>query len=268
MAKGWGQYSAEHLETSREKGFANTALLAKVYEGFLHINEPVRVLDAACGTGFFTRVLAGIPGTEVTGLDIDPALVAAASELAWQAALPVSFVQGDMCGMPFADGAFDVVTSHIVLEMFADKTIPLREMRRVCKPGGWICAMEPVYTSYITWAPGLAEEENRALGLYMTAGRRMGAAVEVPDAMQRVGLTEIETIGWFWGCTVHNGWRNAQRLAAMKAEVEQGFADALTQKERVQLTTVLQRLIDRSAMEMPDDMGVSGMPVLITKGRA
>lgn len=267
MADGWGQYSVEHLEASRAKGFANPALLGKVYEAFLPVAGPVRVLDAACGTGFFTRVLAGIRGAHVTGMDIDPALLAAAEELARQAGLPIRFVQGDMRRLPFEDGAFDVVTSHIVLEVFDDKAAVLREMQRVCRSGGWVCTMEPVYTAYTTWVPGLTDAENRALNLYMTAGRSMGAAVEVPDAMHRIGLAEVETIGWFWGGAVRNGWRNARRLDAMKREADQGFADALTADERVLLTAALDRLEERSDQALPDDLGISGMPVLITKGR-
>jgi len=91
--------------------------------------------------------------------------------------------------------------------------------------------------------------------------------VEVPDAMHRIGLAEVETIGWFWGGAVRNGWRNARRLDAMKREAEQGFADALTADEGAQLTAALDLLKERSDQALPDDLGISGMPVLITKGR-
>jgi ubiquinone/menaquinone biosynthesis C-methylase UbiE len=63
-----------------------------------------RALDAGCGTGIYTTWLSGL-GLNATGLDRDPAMLAAAAGKAPAARL----VEGDVGRLPFADGEFDLV---------------------------------------------------------------------------------------------------------------------------------------------------------------
>jgi ubiquinone/menaquinone biosynthesis C-methylase UbiE len=45
-------------------------------------------------------------------------------------------VTGDVHDLPFPSGSFDVVHAHQVLQHVADPVAALREMVRVCRPGG------------------------------------------------------------------------------------------------------------------------------------
>lgn len=45
--------------------------------------------------------------------------------------------------LPFADGAFDLIVSDFVFEHIADPALVSKELRRILKPGGWICARTP-----------------------------------------------------------------------------------------------------------------------------
>src|SRR5438874_13623420 len=45
-------------------------------------------------------------------------------------------VQGDVCELPFRDGAFDAVVSIQVLEHIQEPRVCVEEMARVLKPGG------------------------------------------------------------------------------------------------------------------------------------
>ncbi len=45
--------------------------------------------------------------------------------------------------LPFADGTFDLIVSDFVFEHIADPLFVSGELRRVLKPGGWICARTP-----------------------------------------------------------------------------------------------------------------------------
>lgn len=92
-----------------------------------------RVLDAGCGSGFPTAELLAA-GNEVVSLDASRAQLDLLGERG-PAARPV---QGDLARLPFADGAFDAVTSlfaviHVPREQHRDV---LREFRRVLGPGG------------------------------------------------------------------------------------------------------------------------------------
>lgn len=95
----------------------------------------LRVLDLACGGGRHLAELAE-HGFRSTGLDLSLPLLATAREAAPGAYL----VRGDMRILPFASGAFDVVTSFFTsfayFEDEYDDQRVLREVRRVLVGGG------------------------------------------------------------------------------------------------------------------------------------
>ena len=51
----------------------------------------------------------------------------------------VSFQQGDVGALPFADGSFDTVLSLNGFHAFPDKEAAYRETFRVLRPGGTFC---------------------------------------------------------------------------------------------------------------------------------
>ena len=93
-----------------------------------------RVLDVACGTGVLARearVRVG-PGGSVTGLDLNPGMLAVAERLAPD----IRWRQGDAGNLPFQSSAFDVVVSQFGLMFFSDRIGAIREMARVLAPAG------------------------------------------------------------------------------------------------------------------------------------
>ena len=193
-------YTVEHLENSRAEGFGPLPVLRAVLAAMLELNgAPVRLLDCGCGTGFFTRQYARLPGVTAVGLDMDGTLLSAARELAEKEELTVEFVQGDITKLPYPDNSFAVVASDILLEIFPDKTVPIRELVRVCRPGGRVLCMEPNYRSAVYYDPRLSPEDNRLWIQYNQAGRAFGAGVELPDAMKRSGLEDLQIVPWLWG---------------------------------------------------------------------
>jgi ubiquinone/menaquinone biosynthesis C-methylase UbiE len=52
-------------------------------------------------------------------------------------------VAGDLSGLPFADGTFDLVTANMVLEHLREPTRQVTEIFRVLKPGGSLVALTP-----------------------------------------------------------------------------------------------------------------------------
>src|ERR1700754_5092713 len=72
------------------------------------IERGMRVLDVATGTGN-VAIRAAERGAHVTAVDLEPAQLQRAREEAGQ--LDIEWVQADAQDLPFADGAFGVVTS-------------------------------------------------------------------------------------------------------------------------------------------------------------
>lgn len=92
-----------------------------------------RVLDVACGTGVLSRAAAEAVGPRgsVTGLDLDPGMLAIAARIA----PGIAWQRGAAEDLPFSDATFDAVVSQFGLMFFPDRTRALREMWRVLKPG-------------------------------------------------------------------------------------------------------------------------------------
>jgi len=98
-----------------------------------------RALDIACGTGVVARELAARAGKEgrVTGLDINPGMLAMAKRIAAQNGLTdIDWRQGAAEALPCDDDSFDVATCQFGLMFFEDRAKSLAEMRRLLKPGG------------------------------------------------------------------------------------------------------------------------------------
>jgi SAM-dependent methyltransferase len=93
------------------------------------------VLDAACGSGNLT-IPAARTGAFVTGLDLVPSLLAAASAWAEREGLVVALEQGNVERLPYVDGEFDVVLSMFGLMFAARPTCVVAELERVTRPGG------------------------------------------------------------------------------------------------------------------------------------
>lgn len=99
-----------------------------------------RVLDAACGEGYGTAMLARSAASAV-GVDLSEEAVKAAS--AKYVAENLSYVVGDALAMPFADASFDCVVSFETIEHVTDPRRLVAEIRRVLKPSGLLVLSSP-----------------------------------------------------------------------------------------------------------------------------
>jgi SAM-dependent methyltransferase len=104
----------------------------------LPLRAEARVLDAGCGSGRTLEEL-GRYG-EVFGIELDPgaADVARARECG-------EVQVGRLEELPWEDGYFDLITCLDVIEHTPDDRVTLRELRRVCRPGGFLLVTVPAY---------------------------------------------------------------------------------------------------------------------------
>jgi 2-polyprenyl-3-methyl-5-hydroxy-6-metoxy-1,4-benzoquinol methylase len=107
------------------------------------------LLDAGTGDGTYA-IEAAARGAEVTGLDTDPGMLAAAKERARERAVQPRFVEGRIEALPFADASFDVVLAVAVLCFIADPVQAVRELARVLRPGGTLVVGD--LARYSLWA--------------------------------------------------------------------------------------------------------------------
>jgi demethylmenaquinone methyltransferase/2-methoxy-6-polyprenyl-1,4-benzoquinol methylase len=98
-----------------------------------------RVLDACCGTGDLA-LAALAEGGRVTGLDFSHAML----ERARRKSAEVEWVEGDLLALPFGDGSFDAVTVGFGIRNVEDRSLALRELRRVLRPGGRLAVLDVV----------------------------------------------------------------------------------------------------------------------------
>jgi ubiquinone/menaquinone biosynthesis C-methylase UbiE len=97
-----------------------------------------RVIDVACGTGIIARHVAPVVGAggQVTGVDINPAMLAVAREVTALLDTPTEWLRADAVDLPLPTGAFDAGFCQQAVQFFAEPDAALRELHRVIRPGG------------------------------------------------------------------------------------------------------------------------------------
>jgi SAM-dependent methyltransferase len=95
----------------------------------------LRILDVGCGDAALAVALA-LRRALVTGVDVDPSMLAAGRARAAAEGVAPDLMQGDIRALPFANDSFDVVLAVTVLCFVDDAAPAVREMARVLRPGG------------------------------------------------------------------------------------------------------------------------------------
>jgi SAM-dependent methyltransferase len=100
------------------------------------------VLDVACGPGLLVCAFARVV-RHATGIDLTPAMLRQARREQKQRGLRnVTWQKGDVLPLPYGDAEFSIVSSRFAFHHLTDPLGVLKEMRRVCKPGGRIAVAD------------------------------------------------------------------------------------------------------------------------------
>jgi ubiquinone/menaquinone biosynthesis C-methylase UbiE len=124
------------------------------YQIVLKFLPPVkgkRILEIACGRGGFSRLL-GSRGALVCGADFSASAVDIAKKRLYRDPSPtdrVTYVQAAAQNMAFDENSFDIVVSCETIEHVPDPRAAVREMYRVCKPGGTLYLTTPNYLNFM-----------------------------------------------------------------------------------------------------------------------
>lgn len=116
---------------------AQTEIGLRLFErlNYLKIN-PSYVLDAGCGTGFFTEKLKKYYSKSiVAGLDLVPDMLQMARQKqGWFHKWPL--IAGDMQQLPFESNTFDLIFANQAIHWAPSLSSVLKEFNRVLRPGG------------------------------------------------------------------------------------------------------------------------------------
>jgi ubiquinone/menaquinone biosynthesis C-methylase UbiE len=177
--------------------FMSRQAKAALSEALLEAVRPVRedrALDVGCGPGHRVLAFAKLVA-QATGFDLTPEMLEQARALQAQTDVAnVAWLQGDATALPFADGAFTLVTSQAMFHHAADPAATLAEMRRACAPGGRIAITD------LTPAPEksaafdaieILRDPSHAHALTLAELRALGADLGLEEIAVRPDAAEI-----------------------------------------------------------------------------
>lgn len=144
------------------------------------------LLDLACGGGIVVCAFAPHVG-HATGIDMTPAMLDQARQLAAEKNVAnVTWRLGDAAALPYPDASFSIVTARFSFHHFTDPLAVLREMVRVCAPGGRVLVID----SFASEDPAKAAAFNRLELLRDPSHVRNLALGELKNLFRQVGLPE------------------------------------------------------------------------------
>ena len=142
-------YRMEMLDADAElrRLEAQVDLVRPLEEGFLDragLEPDDHLLDVGCGPGFFAMQAATLwlARGRITGVDVDPRLLAVARRLFEGCQVPAGFVAGTATDLPLPDDGVDFAYARFLFQHLDDPVAVLQEMARVTRPGGVVAVVD------------------------------------------------------------------------------------------------------------------------------
>lgn len=190
-----------------------------------HLRSGDALLDVGCGPGTITLDLARAvaPGPVVGVEPVTAPLEAARDEARGRGDTTTSFEVADVMALPHDDDAFDVVHAHQVLQHLTDPVGALREMARVCRPGGLVAARDADYAA-MSWhpaVPGLDEWRDTYRAVAHGNGAEPDAARHLRSWASQAGLTDVRfsTSTWLYADPDSCRWWGESQAKRFSGEV-------------------------------------------------
>ena len=190
-------YHGSVLRSHNNRTIANSAAYLQYA-----LSPGLSLLDIGSGAGTITAEFAQrlAPG-RVTAVEVaQAALDLTRAEIERHELDNVHFVIGDVHALALADDSFDIVHAHQVLQHVQDPVQALREMRRVCKPGGIVAVRDADYAGFV-WYPELTALD-AWLRCYQQAARANGgepnAGRHLLSWARQAGFSDITSTASTW----------------------------------------------------------------------
>jgi ubiquinone/menaquinone biosynthesis C-methylase UbiE len=181
------------------------------------------VLDVACGPGLVACAFARA-AKHVTGIDLTPAMLEHARGLAAERGLAnVTFEQGDVLPLPYAEASYSIVVSRFAFHHFPDPAAVLAEMRRVCRPGGRVVVADLMASS----DPAKAAAFHRMEMLRDPSHARALPLDELRGLFRAAGFAAPAEAYWTMEIDVEDLLQRSFPVAGSEATIRQMFSDAV-----------------------------------------
>lgn len=187
----------------------------------------LKVLEVGVGTGL------SLPSyrrdNRIVGIDVSPEMLAIAERRVAKRGL--ENVDGlhdmDAAKLSFADGSFDVVVAMFVMPVVPDPEGVMSELRRVCKPGGYIY----IVNHFQQETPGLRYHAERVLSHFSNwlgwhADYKLKGLLDIAK-VELTAMHVVPPFGWFRLLEFRNvrttrtaeSWEPSSETAASGAQV-------------------------------------------------
>ncbi len=133
----WGNVAGWYDELLADKNTFQLKVILPNLTRLMKIKKSERVLDLACGTGFFARAWKK-QGAQVLGTDISKELIAIAKQQG--KGIAYSIASADDLKM-VADSSIDKISCVLALQNIEDVSGVMKECQRVLKSGGRLFAV-------------------------------------------------------------------------------------------------------------------------------
>jgi ubiquinone/menaquinone biosynthesis C-methylase UbiE len=222
-----------------------------------------RIADIGCGSGEITSRLAEMfPRSEAVGIDILEHTVALARGRHAALAPRVTFQQGDAFELKLPSAHFDLVVCRHVTQSVPEPERVLAELKRICKPGGWLHVLSEDY-GMLHFTPGAMDSDRfwhecvRAAAAGMGVDERIGRRTW--PLLRQLGLEQL-AVDYV---TVDTVRVPRETFAAIIEAWRDGYTEVLSQHSkfsREEVSAHFEHMI--ASIRHPDQYAVWQVPVL------
>lgn len=211
---------------------------------FLELRDGKSVLDAGCGSGFFTRIVASGMNGRVVGVDIDSNLLREAMRTSRKSR--INYYRQNIYNLDFPDDSFDTVVSHLVLCNLTDPKKAIVEMRRVSTD--LVAAIEPCNSAGIRYYGN--DNELAEFGRLLDKARKgydrlaeqkgvdLDIGIKLPSMFYECGLKDVEAEGYLM---INFSSNSGSRLSFELGKLKESVPKYLKQKEFDRIKSLIKR---------------------------
>jgi len=219
----------------------------------MNLDRGKKIVDVGCGIGGATFPIADVVGPTglAAGIDLSARMIEQARRRAGGRPELVFHIS-DAGTIPYPDGFFDGARSERLFLYLPDRLAALKEMKRVVKPGGYVCLLDTDIDSTAVYSAN-REMARKMTSLVAASMPNPNSGRELPALAKQADLKNIQT-EVFAMATPHSFF-----LRAMAGSLTKASEDGIVPKAEVEGF-----LAEQAALDARGDFFQIWMMVLVS----